>query len=97
MKQEKKYTIDLWEQWNKTISDAIDDFYTTYLNYPNIIEANKHTFSQFDFLINIIPDELDRVVHRDELTNEIIPILKDEYVEISSFSNMHCSLDFAVF
>ncbi|MEI8203314.1 MAG: hypothetical protein WCH34_09900 [Bacteroidota bacterium] len=97
MQQQKKYTIVLWEQWNKTISDAIDDFYETFLNYPTIMEANSHTYSQFDFLINIIPDELGRVEHRDELTNQVLPISEDEYVEISSFSNKHCSLDFAVF
>ncbi len=96
MKQEKKYTITLWEEWNKTISDAIDDFFQSFLNYPIIIQANEHTFSQFDFLINIKPGERDRVTHIDEHTNKSMPIPEDEFIEITSFTCNNCNLDFSL-
>ena len=51
MKFQKVYSIkkDEWMKWSDTIAGAIKDFCSVYTFYPNILEANYHTFSQFDF------------------------------------------------
>ena len=46
---EKNYQISEWINWNHTINEAIHDFYDIYFCKPSILEANNHTFSQFDF------------------------------------------------
>jgi hypothetical protein len=96
MKKEKKYLFTQWSEWHDTISEAIDDFFLTFSVYPEILESNNHTFSQFDFLINITPGEIDKLKKTDELTNKTSKPSKNEYVGVSSFETKRCSLDFAV-
>ena len=57
MKLEKKYSIEKWTEWNDILSNAIDDFRLTYSIVPNILEANRYTHSQIDFLTNVVPGE----------------------------------------
>lgn len=55
MKFEKCYSLKNWTEWNSSFAETIDDFYKSYSFYPNILEANSYTYSQIDFLINVIP------------------------------------------
>lgn len=61
MKLERKYTIEKWCEWNVLLSNATDDFKLTYSFAPNILEANRHTHSQIDFLTNVVPGEKDKL------------------------------------
>jgi len=96
MKFEKLYLINKWTDWNHTLSDSIDNFYIEFLYYPNILEANNHTYSQFDFLINEIPNEKERVNRLNELTNKIEKPKENEYIGISTFKTIKASVDFAI-
>ena len=99
MKFQKVYSIKEgeWTRWSDTIADAIRDFCSVYTFYPNILEANDHTFSQFDFLVNIMPNERQRVVCTDDVTGTTK--LPDEIENILLRSFDFCDeadIDFAV-
>jgi hypothetical protein len=96
MRFEKKYLIQKWTDWNHKLSESIDDFYVNFSYNPNIIEANNHTYSQFDFLINEMPNEKQKVNRTNELTNKIEKPNDDEYIGISTFETMKASVDFAI-
>ncbi len=55
MKHSKDYEINKWSNWFKELVNAAQDFYNTFNALPNIIEANEHTFSQFEFITEISP------------------------------------------
>jgi len=88
----QKYTLRKWTEWDSFISMSINDFIDRYSFCPIIIEANEHTFSQFDFLVNIIPNEKSKL--RDEYM-KTVPT-KDENVCLGSFGNGKCSVTFAM-
>ena len=97
---EKKYLIkeNKWTEWNETLADAIDDFHTFYALYPNILQANDYTFSQFDFLVNIIPDERHKVVRVDDVAGTTSLPDKTENILLSGFNycktaDIDCAVD----
>ena len=45
----KIYSIENWTEWTKILNDAIKDFKKAFSFNPNIMLANKHTFSQINF------------------------------------------------
>ena len=99
MKIEKIYSIKKgeWTKWADTVADAVRDFYNVYTFYPNILEANNYTFSQFDFLTNVVPSERQRAVRHDDA--EEIKGLPDETenIRLCSFSFRNTAdIDFAV-
>ena len=96
MKIEKKYLFDKWTDWNHTISESLKDFYLNFSFYPNILEANNHTYSQFDFLINEISNEKQNVYRKNDITNNIEKPKDEEYIGISAFETMEASVDFAI-
>jgi hypothetical protein len=99
MKIEKTYSIKkgAWTQWTHTLADAIDDFYKIYRYYPNILEANDHTLSQFDFLVNINPDERQHVVQDDDVTGITKLPDKTENIVLNSFDYCNIAdIDFAI-
>ena len=96
MEIRKKYSITTWTKWNALFSEAIGDFFTSYSYYPNILQANSHTFSQVDFLVNEMPNEKRRVSRKDLLANKTIKPQKKEDIKLSSFNNMKCTVDFAL-
>jgi hypothetical protein len=51
----KDYEINEWSNWLKELALSVGDFYTTFDKLPNILEANEHTFSQFEFMTEISP------------------------------------------
>jgi len=101
MKFEKVYSIEdgKWTRWSNTIADAIKDFCSVYTFYPNILEANDHTFSQFDFLANINPVDRQRVIREEDILGIRFKVLPDEteniYLNCFDFSNK-ADIDFAV-
>lgn len=98
MMKAKIYNITKWTKWNSCMSDAIKDFYSTYLQYPNILLANEYTFSQIDFLVNNVIGEKAFVEKQNESTKVFEPIdtNNDDYIMLKSFENSVCSVDFAV-
>ena len=96
MKFEKKYQINGWVNWNSMLSDSIDDFKATYSLNPNILEANRYTYSQIDFLINVIPGEKQKLHRTDELTNKRIEPKEIEEVSIFLYESDFYSVEFAI-
>ena len=82
----KKYNIQKWTEWHNTISISVDDFHTQYGLYPNILSSNDHTFSQIDYMINIIPGAKKNVFEVDDITQERSQVQQGEYLEINSYS-----------
>ena len=99
MKVEKIYLIKEgeWTKWNHTLAEAINDFYRVYVFYPNILAANDYTFSQFDFLTNVRPDERQYVSCKDDITGLKKLPKENEEIKLSSFSyDEKADLDFAI-
>lgn len=96
MNFEKTYKIEKWTEWNRFIADSMDNFYETFSFQANILEANDHTLSQFDFLINNIPNEKESIKGKDDITGEIKLPKVNEFVKLSSFQYKSNSLDFCV-
>jgi len=95
MRFEKRYRIDLWTKWGKSLNDAIDGFFKTNSVLPNIMEANSYTYSQFDFVTNINDEERENVSRIDDSRNWILPV-KGEDIKIGAYQNNLTSLEFAV-
>ena len=96
MKFEKIYTVDKWIDWHETLSFSIDDFFATFSYYPNILEANDYTHSQFDFLTNEISDEREKVLKINDITNEIEDVSDNENIGLSAYTTDNASVEFAV-
>ena len=99
MKLKKLYSIKEgeWTKWSDTIAGAMKDFYSVYSLYPNILEANDHTFSQFDFLVNVDPAERKHVASKDDVTGIIRIPGKVENISLNGFDfNDDADIDFAV-
>jgi hypothetical protein len=96
MRFEKSCNLTKWTEWNSTFAKTIDDFYVSYSVYPNILEANRYTYSQIDFLFNVIPGEKQKLHRIDELTNKIIQPQEIEEVSIFSYKSDFCSVEFAI-
>lgn len=96
MKFEKKYSLIRWTDWNSFLDHSIDDFSQSFSFHPNILEANQHTYSQIDFLTNVVPGEKDKLYRNDELTEKVLKPQPNEDVGVSGFNSAACSLDFAV-
>lgn len=96
MKITKEYQLDRWTEWNYFLAVCIEDFIAAYSFSPNILEANVHTYSQIDFLINVIPGEKDKLksVYTKSGINEKPG--EDEEVGINSFQHAKALLDFAI-
>ena len=67
---EKRYKIKKWSAWNDIISDATVDFFEEFNFYPNILLANKYTFSQFNFIVQIDSLHEHKLYEEDEITGE---------------------------
>lgn len=96
MEIRKKYSITTWTKWNAIFSEAIDDFFATFTYYPNILQANSHTYSQIDFLVNEVPNEKNRVSRKDLLSNKLIKPMGREQIVLVSFENLKCKVDFTL-
>jgi hypothetical protein len=57
------------------------------------LEANEHTFSQFDFLTNVMPGEKQRCTKIDDVKTSKND--KNEDITLDSFTSLCASVDFA--
>lgn len=96
MKFQKTYKLDKWTEWNKFIADSMENFYIAFNFNANILEANEHTLSQFDFLINNIPNEKEFIKGKNDITGEIKIPKANEHIKLSSFQHKSNSLDFCI-
>ena len=95
MRLEEKYKIHLWTKWGELLNDAIERFSKKHSFLPNIIEANNHTYSQFDFVTNINDAERENVSRIDDSRSRILPVDGEE-INIGSYQNDLTSLEFAI-
>ena len=87
----KEYFIIEWTKWDSTVFGAIKNFYDTFTFKPNIMQANEHTFSQFDFLANVRPGDKQHIINeKGEKASE------DEEVSIGGFGCKLTDIDFAI-
>jgi hypothetical protein len=96
MRFEKSYKLTKWTEWNSSLAKNIDDFYVSYSFYPNILEANRYTYSQIDFLINVIPGEKQKLYRNDELLNQRLKPAETEEVGIIAYESDIGNVDFAI-
>ena len=99
MEIEKIYSIKEgeWTKWADTLADAIMDFHNAYTYYPNILEANDHTFSQFNFLTNVVPGERQYCTYKNDITGKKRLPDETEYIRLCCFRLYGADdLDFAV-
>ena len=90
MRPEKTFIIKNWNDWDDIINDSIRVFFETYSVHPNILLANTHTFSQFDFITTISPK-------RDNAKNDLGKSPENnEEITLISFENAMCDIDFSV-
>ena len=73
--------IKRWTNWKKTVEKAIDYFVYVYGLYPNVMLANKYTFSQINFIVCNLPEDRKNIRNFDEKTLKITPV--EKYKEIS--------------
>ena len=96
MKFAKRYKISNWMDWNSQLSENIEDFFLSFSIFPNILEANPLSYSQIDFLVNVVPDEKNKLHRKDDFTNQILRPRSHENVGITAYSNDCCMIDFAI-
>lgn len=96
MQFKKQYTFETWNGWNDTICHSSQDFFNVFGFYPNILEANRHTFSQIDFICNINKQHTEKIYKADEITGEKdYSLRKGEEVSIAAFYTDKYQIEFA--
>jgi len=88
---QKEYKIINWSNWPHSIADAIRNFKGQFLKSPNILLANPHTFSQFDFLVNVMEGAKDNVK-----SDHHQPPPVSTGVQLSSFVFSDCKVRFCL-
>lgn len=63
LKHQQAYRIDEWTDWKNQIDQSVKVFKSTHSVYPNILQCNDHTASQFDHLVNMVAGEREQVSH----------------------------------
>jgi hypothetical protein len=74
--------IKKWTSWKKTVDQAIDFFIYVYGLYPNAMIANKHTFSQINFIVSNVPADRSKILDFDEKTLKIKPVEKHKEINL---------------
>lgn len=74
-----------WSEWDDNIEDGIFKFYDCYGVFPNYLFANEHTFSQINFMVNIMPEARQMVFGYDDETGDKIEINREEEIRIGSY------------
>ncbi|MEI6152872.1 MAG: hypothetical protein WCR01_10615 [Bacteroidota bacterium] len=96
----KKYEFIKWNDWDHCIADSIKDFHQIYNLYPNILLANRHTYSQIDFITSINEEKKNNLllVVDENIGNYLDSLISenDEFGTITSFSEDNCELFFAI-
>lgn len=95
MKFSRTYIITKWTEWHRQLNESINEFYDLYSLFPNILEANSHTFSQIDFVTGNNPAEREKLFRKNPQTGEIIKPGDGENVRVFAFNTINCELDFA--
>ena len=88
----KEYPINEWTKWNSIVFDAIHNFHNTFSVKPNIMQANEHTYSQFDFLTNVTPGEKQNLISEEKSGQ----ISEDEDVSLVGYICKLTDIDFAI-
>ncbi len=88
--------IKKWTNWKKTVENSIDYFVSVYGFYPNIMFANKHTFSQINFIVNNVPADRKKVLNFDEKTFKIKPVEKHKEISLVGIRSNHYFLRFII-
>lgn len=89
----KVIVINKWTEWPVIVNNSIIEFKEIFSVLPNILTANEHTYSQFDYVTHINPSEKNNIRTDGKPSNESE---KSNLVELSGYINMLTELDFAV-
>lgn len=99
MRKTNKYIFTTWSNWDDILADAIEDFYSSNLGYPNIILSNEYSYSQIDYITNLDENKSKnaQLLVEDD-TNKILSIIsaKEANICLTSFSFKGNDIDFAV-
>jgi hypothetical protein len=93
---QKTYQFKEWTKWSSMMPSFIEDFQTEFSYYPNILQANKHTLSQFDFLATIDPEETKNVHKINDYTNQPEEIESHDKIVLTEYKWRNVSLEFTV-
>lgn len=94
MSLEKSYKITKWTAWSDLIGEAIDDFRAEFGLSPNILVATAHTFSQIEYVVNIIPGSHKNVIYFTE-DKEEVPATEEDRLELTHYKYGDCLVQFA--
>lgn len=92
LKHQKSYPVSSWSSWKKDIDLSVKAFFAEFSVYPNLLQANEHTASQIDVLVNFDASEREKIV---DIRNGGTPPEGEEIV-LSGFSGKEYDLDFAL-
>ena len=90
MTYKKTFNIKRWNDWDDIVNDSIRIFFETYSVLPNILIANSHTLTQFEFITTISPKRKNAITDEGKLPEN------DEEIRLNSFQNRMWDIDFAV-
>lgn len=80
----------MWSDWDDTVNNSIHVFFETYSVLPNILVANTHTYSQFDYITTISPKRKNAMNDIGESPEH------NEEITLISFENAMCDIDFSI-
>lgn len=90
----KEYVFDKWTEWEDCIDDAIEDFFDDFDLFPNVLTANKYTFSQINFLVNNIPGKKDGIYFIEQQSKMKIPVDEEMEIELGRYESEDYSIQF---
>lgn len=92
LKFQKNYNIENWSHWKQDIHKAVELFAEEFSVYPNILQTNGHTGSQFDSIVNLDENERLNVVNSKTAKS---PSAGEEVI-LDAFSGANYVLEFAL-
>lgn len=94
-----KYIFTTWSNWDDILKDALENFYSSNLGYPNIMLSNEYSYSQIDYITNLDENKREKAqLIMDDDPNILLSIISSEESNIclTSFSFKGNDIDFAI-
>lgn len=99
MRKMNKYIFTTWSNWDDILKDALENFYSSNLGYPNIMLSNEYSYSQIDYITNLDENKREKAqLIMDDDPNILLSIISSEESNIclTSFSFKGNDIDFAI-
>lgn len=95
-----KYIFTTWSNWDDILKDALENFYSSNLGYPNIMLSNEYSYSQIDYITNLDENKREKaqLIMDDDDPNILLSIISSEESNIclTNFSFKGNDIDFAI-